>query len=26
LAVPLLMALTVTLSNVLAEEPPDLPD
>jgi predicted PurR-regulated permease PerM len=26
LAVPLLMALTVTLSNVLAEVPPDLPD
>jgi predicted PurR-regulated permease PerM len=26
LAVPLLMALTVTLSNVLADEPPDLPD
>jgi predicted PurR-regulated permease PerM len=26
LAVPLLMALTVTLSNVVAEEPPDLPD
>jgi hypothetical protein len=24
--VPLLMALTVTLSNVVAEEPPDLPD
>jgi len=26
LAVPLLMALTVTLSNVIAEDPPDLPD
>ena len=26
LAVPLLMALTVTLSNVVAEEAPDLPD
>jgi predicted PurR-regulated permease PerM len=26
LAVPLLMALTVTLSNVVADEPPDLPD
>ena len=26
LAVPLLMALTVTLGNVVAEEPPDLPD
>jgi predicted PurR-regulated permease PerM len=26
LAVPLLMALTVTLANVVAEEPPDLPD
>jgi predicted PurR-regulated permease PerM len=26
LAVPLLMALTVTLSYVVAEEPPDLPD
>jgi predicted PurR-regulated permease PerM len=26
LAVPLLMALTVTLSNVVAAEPPDLPD
>jgi predicted PurR-regulated permease PerM len=26
LAVPLLMALTVTLAHVVAEEPPDLPD
>jgi len=26
LAVPLLMALTVTLGNVVADEPPDLPD
>jgi predicted PurR-regulated permease PerM len=26
LAVPLLMALTVTLNNVVADEPPDLPD
>ena len=26
LAVPLLMALTVTLANVVAEEAPDLPD
>jgi predicted PurR-regulated permease PerM len=26
LAVPLLMALTVTLANVVADEPPDLPD
>ena len=26
LAVPLLMALTVTLANIVADEPPDLPD